>query len=172
MRSVGFDVKAVNSRIDEYSDEIEIVDQIKDIAHQKAIKVAKKYPTDYVIGADTVVVLGDEIIGKPWCKQDAYDIIETLSGKTHKVITAYSIVNLSKNVDICRSSETLVEFRELDMYDIDDYIVLNDWEDKAGGYGIQSYGKILVKKIVGDYYTVVGLPIGDIYTYFKNEVKD
>ena len=127
------------------------------LARLKAEDISKKHPDDIVIGADTSVILGDEILGKPKNREDAERMLTALSGNTHKVITGCAVV---KN-GICESfsATTEVEFFELSKTQISEYLDTNEYCDKAGSYGIQGFGGLLVKGIKGDYFNVVGLPI-------------
>lgn len=115
-----------------------------------------------VIGADTVVVLDGQIIGKPKDRADARRILRLLSGRTHEVYTGICIVfrtaagGRSAVSDVCRTS---VKFTELSDADIDEYADTGEPDDKAGAYGIQGAGAKFIEKIDGDYYNVVGLPL-------------
>ena len=117
----------------------------------------EKQPEYTVIGADTSVIADGKILGKPKNRSEARDMITTLSGSTHKVITGCAIVKKG----VCRSfsKETLVEFYALDECEIEEYISTDEPYDKAGAYGIQGRGALLVKGIKGDYFNVVGLPV-------------
>ena len=113
-----------------------------------------------VIGADTSVVIGDRILGKPSSKEDARDMLTSLSGNTHSVITGVSLVTCDGERNF--AEESIVEFSPLDDYQkdlIEKYISTNEPYDKAGGYGIQEGGALLVKSVSGDYFNVVGLPV-------------
>ncbi len=135
------------------------------LAELKAKDVAKNYPVCIVIGADTCVIIDNKILGKPKNKQEAYNMISSLSGKTHLVITGCSIV-LGEAVESF-SCVTEVEFNNLSEKDINNYIDTPEPYDKAGAYGIQGKGSLLVKKINGDYFNVVGLPISMLNNYIK-----
>lgn len=134
----------------------------------KARCVAKDYPDDVVIGSDTVVIFGDEILTKPLSDEDAFLKLKTLSGKKHKVITACTII--ADGHERTFSEETVVEFYELEDKMILDYIASGTCNDKAGAYGIQDKGSIFVKGIEGDYFNVVGLPIARLYRELKDFV--
>ena len=113
-----------------------------------------------VIGADTCVVTEDEILGKPEDKDDARRMLKKLSGTDHYVITGVSII--ASGVKDCFFQESTVRFNELDEYQlkrIEEYIGTNDPYDKAGAYGIQTSGSLLIKEISGDYFNIVGLPV-------------
>ena len=124
----------------------------------KARDVAKNHKNCVVIGSDTVVIVDDMVLNKPKDKDDAYRMLRLLSSRKHQVVTGCAIVCGEKEYSFSVTTE--VEFFTLSDKEIYDYIATNDPMDKAGAYGIQSQGKTLVKAIYGDYYNVVGLPIG------------
>lgn len=127
------------------------------LAQQKALKVASDHPDALVIGCDTVVLMGDTLLGKPRNETDAYEMLSSLSGKIHRVITG---VCLWRNGEKhCFSACTQVEFYPLTPEDIREYVATGEPFDKAGAYGIQGQGALLVKGICGDYYNVMGLPV-------------
>lgn len=130
------------------------------LARQKAFEVAAKHPNDTVIGADTVVICGGEIFGKPKDAADAKRMLKALSGTLHKVVTGVCCINGSREESF--SVTTAVEFFVLSDGDIDAYIATGEPFDKAGAYGIQGKGCLLVKRIDGDYYNVMGLPVGEL----------
>lgn len=136
-------------------------DVVKSLAFQKAKAVADSNLDCIVIGADTVVALGDKILGKPKDKKDAVDMLKNLSGKSHKVYTGVAIISGEKISNFYE--ETDVEFFELADAEIEKYVATGEPMDKAGAYGIQGKGCVLVKKINGDYSNVVGLPISKVY---------
>ncbi|SFE32574.1 Maf family protein [Peptostreptococcus sp. D1] len=122
-----------------------------------------------VIGSDTVVVCEEKILGKPLSRQDAYDTLVYLCGKKHRVYTSFCL--LSKNKKRIVTSYTEVEFYKYDDKTKDiikKYVESGAPLDKAGSYGIQDYGSLLVKEIKGDYYTVVGFPISSVYRELKS----
>ena len=133
---------------------------------QKARHIAKSHSPDIVIGADTCVILGDKILGKPQSREDAFDMLKSLSGKTHLVITGCAIVKGEKEISF--SEVTEVEFYPLTDTEINAYIDTNESMDKAGAYGIQGGGAVLVKGIHGDYFNVVGLPVARLSRELKN----
>ena len=115
---------------------------------------------DTVIGADTVVAIGDNILGKPADESDAKAMLKMLSGKEHSVFTGVTVIKGNDSTTF--SVETRVKFFELSDEDIEKYIATGEPMDKAGAYGIQGYGSLLVEKIDGDYFNVVGLPISTL----------
>ena len=118
---------------------------------------------DIVLGADTVVVLGNTVIGKPKDEEDAFKILRSLSGKVHSVYTGVTIFCISSGKKETFFEKTDVEFYEITDEDIKNYISTGEPMDKAGAYGVQGKGAFLVKRIDGDFYTVVGLPAARVY---------
>ncbi len=116
--------------------------------------------TDTVIGADTVVAVDGIILGKPKDRDDAYNMLKLLSGKYHSVFTGVTVISPQKTITF--SVETKVKFFELKDNEIKSYIDTSEPFDKAGGYGIQGKGCLLVEKIEGDYFNVVGLPVSTL----------
>lgn len=113
-----------------------------------------------VIGADTSVIIDDKILGKPSSKEDAREMLTSLSGRAHSVVTGVAIITSSEEKVFVE--ESIVEFSPLDDYQknlIEKYINTNEPYDKAGAYGIQEGGALLVKSVSGDYFNVVGLPV-------------
>ena len=143
-------------------------DMVVRLAYEKALDVAKNNEDALVIGADTVVVIDDKILGKPKDETEAYNMIKLLSGKTHYVITGFALINLSLNKKIVDCQISQVTFKELSEATIKDYIQTKESLDKAGAYGIQGYGGLLVKNIQGDYFNIVGLPISKISDCLKD----
>lgn len=127
------------------------------LAEIKAQAVASQHPDDVVVGADTVVILDGEVLGKPRDKDDAYRMLRALSGKTHTVITGCAIAQNGETTSF--SDVTRVEFYPLSDREIWDYIATGEPFDKAGAYGIQGKGSVLVKRIEGDFFNVMGLPV-------------
>ena len=123
-----------------------------------------------VTGSDTVVIYGDRVLGKPRSRQDAYDMLKTLSGRTHEVRTGVTVIYRTESGEEGRLSFTdhaKVEFYELTDQELEEYISTGEPLDKAGAYGIQGRGALLVRKIDGDYYSVVGFPGGRLNRELK-----
>lgn len=127
------------------------------LARAKAQVVAAREPDALVIGADTIVVIGDRILGKPGDDDDARAMLRDLSGRTHRVYTAVAIAK-GDMVD-SEVEGVAVTFRKLSDADINGYVATGETSDKAGAYGIQGYGSTLVDRIEGDYFAVMGLPL-------------
>lgn len=135
------------------------------LAIQKAKAVSNERPDDIIIGADTIVVLNNQIFGKPKNKDDAKRMLHELSGKDHFVYTGVAIINGENITSFV--SKTVVSFYELSDEIINQYVDSGEPMDKAGAYGIQGKGCILVKKIDGDYFTVVGFPVSETARYLN-----
>ena len=133
---------------------------VKRLALQKAAHIAKQYPNDIIIGADTVVAWGPAILGKPADFIEARKMIDMLNGKRHSVFTGVAIVSPQKQQNwVC---ETEVYFKKLSDMQIDDYLAQANPLDKAGAYAIQDHGELLVEEYDGLYSNVVGLPIEEL----------
>ena len=169
LRDMGFNFKVLTADIEEISDKKEISEMILDIAEKKLDKIAKENVNEFVLAADTVVELEGRIFGKPKSREEAESFLKTLSGKTHKVITAYVFKNISKNIFIKDVVISKVKFYDLDDETINWYLDTSEPFDKAGAYGIQGKGRVLVEKIEGDYFAIMGFPISN---FFKNLRKN
>ena len=166
METAGYDFEIIVSNAEEKIEENLTPEEVaKSLSLQKAQAVAKDNSDKIVIGADTIVVLGDEILGKPKDREDAYKMLKNLSGKTHIVYTGIAVICGEKIVNEAVATE--VEFYELSDEEINAYIDTNECNDKAGSYGIQGRGCLLVKGIKGDYFNVVGLPIATLSKIIK-----
>lgn len=137
------------------------------LAFEKGIDIASRQKSDLVISADTIVVLDNTILGKPKDEIEARKMITSLSGRTHQVITGISLINLDNNKKIIDYVISNVKFKKLSEEDINDYIRTRESLDKAGAYGIQGYGALLVEEIQGDYFNIVGLPISRLSDLLK-----
>lgn len=142
--------------------------QVEYLAKIKALDIAQKMPDDLIIGADTGVFLHNRLFGKPKSIEDAENMLKSLSGRTHKVITGCAIV---KN-GLCKSFSVTskVKFFKLCDAQIKDYINTSEPYDKAGSYAIQGKGSLFVEKISGDYFNIVGLPISELNKYLKQYI--
>ena len=128
-------------------------------ALEKARAVAGVFTEGLVIGADTIVVIDDEILGKPRDEEEARLFLRKLSGRVHRVITGIAVVDAGRGREEVDHEVTEVKFKELSEEEIELYIASGEPFDKAGGYGIQGLGSLFVEWIKGDYFNVVGLPI-------------
>lgn len=154
------DFEIITSHIDEkVSSDEDPIQVVMSLAFQKAEDIAYKLDSDaIVIAADTVVYM-NSVLGKPKDESDAYRMLESLSGKEHLVITGLAIIDTNIGKKVIDYETTKVKFRELQPEKINRYISTREFKDKAGAYGIQGYGEILVDWIEGSYSNIVGLPI-------------
>ncbi len=162
MKLISSDFLVVTEDIDEESSySLPPIEAVKDIAKRKGEAVYKEYPNDLVISADTIVVIDNQIIGKPIDKKDAYRILKLLSGRTHHVYTGYAIHYQDQIVvDVC---DTEVNFLNLSDELINSYIKNGSPMDKAGAYGIQDNNDFhIIKNIAGSLDNVVGFPVKEI----------
>lgn len=177
MKQVGFDFKVSTCNTDESYDEGMTPSEIvMELSLRKADAVFDKEMPEkntVVVAADTIVAIDNEILGKPKDRNDAIRMLSELSGKKHQVYTGVTLYYyVAGRVFIENFADCAdVYFRELSQDTIISYV--DSWEpmDKAGAYGIQGLGAILVDKIDGDYYTIVGLPIAKVYHSIKNNEK-
>ena len=133
-------------------------EQVERLSRVKAEAVAARVgKEDLVIAADTVVALEGTVLGKPADEDDAFRMLSALSGMRHQVHTGVTVAQNGRF--LTRHEVTSVDFRTLEPEDVERYIATGECLDKAGAYGIQSYGCLLVEGIVGDYYNVMGLPV-------------
>lgn len=128
------------------------------LARSKAEFIASREPAAVVIGSDTIVVLDGDILGKPEDGADAARMLARLSGRTHTVLTAVAVTHGGRTVSGVESVE--VTFRPLTAEQIESYIATGEPMDKAGAYGIQGYGAVIVERVHGDYFAVMGLALG------------
>lgn len=135
-------------------------DIVEMLSLRKARSIAKEYQRGLIIGSDTIVVLGEEVLGKPKNKEEAYTMLSKLQGNTHTVFTGVAVIDAESGKFKVGHNSTQVTIRPLSKEKIDRYIATGEPNDKAGAYAIQGLGATLVEKISGDYFTVVGLPIG------------
>ena len=135
---------------------------VKDLALIKAQIVGKRFKRGLIIGADTIVVFEQQILGKPENDRHAIEILSQLSGNHHEVVTGVSLLDLEKERHIVWSERTRVHFRKLRESEILEYVCSHDVSDKAGAYGIQEKAAAFVSRIEGCYFNVVGLPLASL----------
>jgi len=136
------------------------------LAELKAVDVQKDFPRKRIIGADTVISCDGRRLGKPEGREEAFEMLELLSGRTHEVITALALVSLPCH-RVIDAERTTVKFRDLEKREIDRYINTGECFDKAGAYGIQGYGAVFVSGIEGCFYNVVGMPVNLMINMLK-----
>ena len=132
------------------------------LSSEKAKTIAAKYKDALVIAADTFIVFKGKLLGKPHTGEEARRMLVLLNGKAHSVITGFTIIDTKTKKKLSRSVETKVYFRKMTEQEIESYVRTGEPLDKAGAYAIQGIGAVIVKKIEGDYFNVVGLPLNSL----------
>ena len=169
---IEFQVRTIKGIDESYPDDLPVLEIAEYISRKKAHAYrAEMHPDELIITADTVVILGNEVLGKPKDADDARRMLRELSGKTHKVVTGVTIVT----TDATRSFSAIsdVEFAELGDEDINYYVDNYRPLDKAGAYGIQEWiGCMGVRNINGSFYNVMGLPLHRLYTELNTMLND
>ncbi len=170
LQQAGLSFTVIPSCLDESSIQISAPETyVRILSEAKAEFVANKYPDKWVIGADTIVLKDDTILGKPDSKAEAQIMLRQLSGRTHHVFTGYSICCKTKNRNFSETVKTEVLFKHLTDEEIEWYIQTEEPFDKAGAYAIQGLGIFLVKSINGSYTNVVGLPVCEVLEFLIKE---
>jgi len=166
LSSIIDDFSTITSSIDEIvPSNIKVMDVAEHLATKKAMDVFKNHNEDIVIGSDTVIVFNNKVYGKPIDKNEAKQMLKDFSGNTHYVITGVCVV--SKKHSISFSSINEVQFYELTDEEIDNYLNMSEYIDKAGSYAIQGKGSLFIKEIKGDYNSIVGLPVSQLNRILK-----
>ena len=167
LEQIDLEFEVVPSQINEdFSINLSPTDFVEHYAQEKAKDVAKSYPDKWVIGADTIVVLGSHILGKPKDGNDSFHMLKQLSGNTHQVITGVSIQNINQDISNSFHELTNVTFNSLSDNVINYYIENYKPFDKAGSYGIQDWFSVCVNRIDGCFYNVMGFPLSSFYSHF------
>ena len=169
LEKIGITFEIISSSIDEdFSVDLSPVDFAKHYAEKKAKFISSKHPRSLVIGADTIVVYNNSILGKPLDIEDAFSMLEKLSGNTHTVITGVSLQLSINSISKTFYSKTDVTIKNLSREEIQYYIENYKPLDKAGSYGIQEWFSVYVEKIEGCYFNVMGLPLSKLYKEMGN----
>ena len=164
-----FEVKISNFDEEKVEVSTNIENYVKTLAEGKAKDVALNCDNDsIIIGADTIVVIGNNILGKPKDKNHAFEMLKLLSNNVHRVYSGVAVINNQKNIMKSECLYTEVYFSEISDDEIWRYIESGECLDKAGAYGIQGYGVVFAEKINGCYYNVVGLPLNLLNKMIKN----
>ncbi len=174
LERLGIDFDVVVSEADESAipKNIPVKLYVQELAMIKASASAKQVLANknaIIIAADTVVTLDGKLLGKPKNKPDAFNILKSLSGREHEVYTGICVMRIRDAKTVCRAVKTTVRFRELTDEKIHAYIATGEPMDKAGAYGIQGIGAVLVEGIDGDYFNVVGLPLATLSDVLEKE---
>lgn len=143
----------------------ELKGEIEKLSFLKALKVYKDNPNAIVVGADTIVVVDNKVLGKPHNEEEASQMLHKLQGNKHTVITGCSIISSKMSETFSNVSD--VYFNPMSDDEIKEYIKTNEPMDKAGAYAIQGLGSKFIHSINGDYYSIMGLPISEVYQRLK-----
>ena len=170
LEQAGLTFTVIPSTVDESSVPAGVPeDYVRLLAEAKAKEISASYPESWVIGADTLVLIDGNILGKPDSATEARQMLEALSGKTHRVLTGFCVCCKSGEHTFLETVESKVLFKTLSAGEIDWYIRTGEPFDKAGGYAVQGLGSFFVKRIEGSYTNVVGLPICEVMEYLMSQ---
>ncbi len=174
LRNMGMHFEVCPSHVNERVETgVSPEDLVQVLALRKARHVAAQRPDALTLGADTVVVLAGDMLGKPDSPAEAEQMLKRLSGATHSVYTGIALLHPPSNRTVQASERTDVTFHTLSAAEVADYVASGSPLDKAGAYGIQdSRGPFFVRRIDGDYYNVVGLPLHRFYRILKEHFSD
>lgn len=166
--------RVIIPNIDETLNSAVDLEQVPELlAREKVTAVIHSLPSNqeipYVLGADTVIIFNNEIMGKPESQEQAFDYLKKLQGKTHTVVTALVLYKGKTRKTISKINKTRVTFSPMTDEEIQWYVDTGEWHGAAGGYRIQSLASMFVAKIEGSYTGVVGLPISDLYDILKEQ---
>jgi septum formation protein len=168
LRAVGWPFEIHAANIDETrTDSESAVSYVRRLAVAKASEVAERFSSELVLGADTVVLVENEILGQPRDEVDARRMLKLLSGRWHEVLTGVALVRSVDILCVVDCERTRVRFGELSAAEIDWYVATGEPKDKAGAYAIQGSAALFIEEIQGDYFNIVGLPIRLIYELAK-----
>lgn len=165
LRQIGLSFQSIVPSVDESTDLTDPIDIVCELSLRKASAVAKNNPLSVIIAADTVVAVDGNVLGKPKSAEDAAQMLRMMSGRSHFVYTGVTVACDGRmETGLCR---TEVFFKDLSEDQISSYVSTSEPYDKAGAYGIQNRGALLVDHIDGDYANVVGLPVSILYEMLK-----
>lgn len=166
LENAGYIFEIIPSDADEtVKDGLSPEETVCELSRRKALSVLSENPDAVVFGCDTVVALDGQILGKPENDEDAKRMLRTLSGRKHTVSTGVCIADGNNIRTFYNTTE--VEFYPLSEETVESYVSTGECSDKAGAYGIQGYGRVLVKEIKGDYFSVMGLPVSETARVLK-----
>lgn len=168
LKQICVDFQVIPSCVDEAADpHCQPQEIVLKLAEMKAESVSKNYPRAIVLGADTVVACEGRVLGKPRGQEEAAKMLKFLSGRVHEVVSGVVLQRLIPELVRGEAVTTRVKFRNLTEEEIAGYVATGEPLDKAGAYGIQGLGALLVEKIEGCYFNVVGLPLSRLPDLFR-----
>lgn len=166
LERLGFEFKVIPAELDEVHSE-DPVRSVKLLAELKAVEIQSVRPRKTILAADTVVVCDGVSMGKPACQEEAAEMLGSLSGRQHEVVTGMALI-APPNLRVIKAESTKVYFRELSDSMIERYVGTGEPSDKAGAYGIQGLASVFVERIEGCYFNVVGLPVALLFRMFAD----
>ena len=172
LNQIGLEFKVYPSEIEELQITASPANAVQELALTKARTVAAKFDAGIVLGADTVVVIDGQPIGKPENDAHAIEILTRLSGNQHEVITGVALIDIERKNEVVWTEKTAVYFRELRQSEILAYVRSGESSDKAGAYGIQGMAGAFVERIEGCYFNVVGLPLASLTVQLWRLLED
>jgi septum formation protein len=173
MMGLNFETKT-SQKEENLNPQLSIKEQCKQLAYQKARDVLDQIPEKedcFIIGSDTMVVKAETIYGKPKSKEDAFSMINQLQGASHEVYTSLCVIvrKQGKEKQYITLDTTKVHLKEMSNQEIEMWLAKKEWKDKAGAYAIQGFFSVFISKIEGNFYSVMGLPIHQLYEIMKQE---
>ncbi|MFA6307160.1 MAG: nucleoside triphosphate pyrophosphatase [Patescibacteria group bacterium] len=168
LEQISLEFEIVESNFDE--DSVILADPVelaKFLALKKAEAVAADYDDAIIIGADSMVIFNGRTLGKPKDAVEAKRILRELSGKENIGLTGYAIIDTKNKIVVNNYSQAVVKFRNLSDEEIDEYIATGEPLNMAGAYGLMDKGAVLMESIRGNFYSIVGLPINEVYVELK-----
>jgi len=169
LRSVGMKFKIIPAHVNEgYLDGESPRQHVRRLSRNKAMAIAQKNPDAWVLGADTIVVIDDMILGKPKNKKQAREMLERLSDREHKVFTGFTLAHVATKVYKTKVIQSAVRFKKISPEEMEWYVSCDEPYDKAGGYAVQGKGSSFIKSIRGSYTNVIGLPLCEVLEELKN----
>ena len=168
LKFMGFDFTVIPSGVDEkFLGGESVKGHVLRLSREKAQVIAGRNPGTWVLGADTVVIIDGDVLGKPGSKKEAKEMLMRLSGKKHRVLTGFSVVRKSVNVVKSGLVESSVFFTEVSEDELEWYIDTMEPYDKAGGYAVQGKAAFFIKEIRGSHTNVIGLPLCEVVAALK-----
>jgi len=162
LSEIGLTFQVISPNIEEHLNSTPPAQHVVRYSLEKVKAASQKVSRGMILGADTIVVLESEILGKPKSQKEAFQMLSKLSGQTHTVYSGVAILEVEKNISLTGYQTTEVVFNRLDNAEIERYLSTGEYVDKAGAYGIQGMGSLLVKEIKGDLDNVIGLPLATV----------
>ncbi len=167
MNMLNIPYKVIVSNVAEkLNEQLSLEERIEDLALQKASAVFRQHQDALVIGADTIVELDGEVIGKPHSMTEARAMLKKLSGRTHRVVTAVAVMTAEETWTVADTA--YVTFDRLEDEEIEKYIQTKEPYDKAGGYAVQGWASVFITHIEGSYYTIMGFPLHLVYRKLRS----